>query len=125
MITKHLAIFRKDILEQILAGQKKVESRFSQHKIAPFGKVSMGDIVYIKPPGEEIKGQFRVKKVIYFDGLTKEDVELIKSEWDLDLWVNGSTPNYATLIFIDRVEQFITSPLQIKKKDLRGWMVLD
>lgn len=126
----------KSTIEAILGGKKTVETRFSQHKIAPFGVVFKGDLVYLKPPGEEVIGQFRVKKVFFFDGLTKEDIDGIfekfgkqikmgNKEEDNKYQENKKSSNYGTLIFIGDSERFITSPIKIKKSDQRGWMVLN
>ena len=100
---KHLAIFKDRIGELILNGEKVIETRFSIAKIAPYGQVESGDLVYIKPSGKEIIGQFRVKKVVFIDK------------------ANGK---YATLIFVGQTERFLTAPIKIHKKDLRGWVVL-
>lgn len=132
---KHLAIMRKSAIEAILSGVKTVETRFSKNKIAPFGVVSAGDLVYIKPPGEEIVGQFRVKKVFSFEGLTESDVEKIFTDYGQQISVGNKKEDeqyyrdkkasmVGTLIFIADSERFITSPIKVKKKDLRGWMVL-
>jgi len=51
----------------------------------------------------------------YGDGLAVED----------DYWKKAANARYGTLIFIGGSERFITSPVRIKKKDLRGWVVLD
>lgn len=115
----------------ILTGQKRVESRFSRVKNPPFGVISCGDLVYIKPSGKDIIGQFRVKKVIFFDGLTPLDMAGIKKEYGGDLavdktyWSNRSNSKYGTLIFIGDSSRFITAPVKPFKKDLRGWVVLD
>lgn len=132
---KHLAIFSKDVVKQIFSGKKLVETRFSRHKIAPFGLVERGDIVYIKPSGEEIVGQFTVKKVIFFEGLDNEDWKLIKGHYrgliafvDLEAeekyFKQKENSRFGTLIFIGQVERFITAPVKIEKRDLRGWVVL-
>lgn len=132
---RHLAIFSPEAIEALLAGKKLVETRFSQRRIEPFAKVSIGDVVYIKPPGKEIVGQFKVKKVISFEGMEKEDWQLIKLKFgrqtflgskqrDGDFFKKHQNAHFGTLIFIDQTEQFITSPVKINKKDLRGWMVL-
>ncbi len=127
---KHLAIFKGEGTEKILSGKKSIESRFSKAKIAPFGAVSSGDLVYIKPSGGEIIGQFRVKKVIYFDGLTQDDVLDIKKRYEKEIsvdeeyWLGKSKAKYASLIFIGNSARFITSPVKIPKKDQRGWVVL-
>src|SRR3972149_5265007 len=133
---KHLAIMSKLTIEAILSGKKTIETRFSQHRIPPFGYVSVGDLVYIKPPGEEIKGQFRVKKVFFFEGLLKEDMDKIFKEYGTQIstgikeedgryQAGKMSSRFGTLIFIGDSERFITAPIKVKKKDLRGWMVLE
>ncbi len=128
---KHLAIFKNQGGELILSGQKTVESRFSQAKIAPYGVISSGDLVYIKPSGGEIVGQFRVKKTIFFEGLTPLDVREIRVKYEKDIamdddyWQKKENSRVASLIFIGESSRFLTAPVKIPKKDLRGWVVLD
>ena len=133
---KHLAIFTKDAVLQIFEGNKTVETRFSQKRIPPFGQVSVGDIVYIKPSGEDIAGQFLVSKVISFENLDEKDIELLRSNYGAEISLGDSTKdetyfsqkkesNFGTVMFISRVEQFIVSPIKISKRDQRGWVVLD
>lgn len=134
-MTKHLAVMNRQTIESILTGKKNIETRFSRHKIAPFGVISQGDLVYMKPPGEEIVGQFRVKKVYSFEGLEQKDVEQIFDQFGKKI-SNGDNEEYdkykhskldsryATLIFIKESERFITSPIKFKKSDMRGWVVI-
>ena len=135
-MAKHVAVFNKEVIEAIFKGKKSIESRFSQKKIPPFGTVSVGDTIYIKPPGKEIIGQFKVKKVISFEGLTEEDWLLIRQKFgkgislgskalDEQFFQDHQNSKFGTLIFIGNIEQFIASPIRIQKSDLRGWMVLD
>ncbi len=127
---KHLAIFKGDSANLILSGKKTIESRFSNKKNAPFQAISTGDLVYIKPSGKEIIGEFRVKKVLFMDGLEKEDIVDLKKRYgekiamDEAWWEKKADSKYATLIFIGNVSHFLTSPVKIPKKDLRGWVVL-
>ena len=127
---KHLAIFKGDGAEKILTGKKTIESRFSKNKIAPYGVVSAGDLVYMKLSGGAIIGQFRVKKVIFYDGLTPADILDIEIRFGQDImadqtyWSDRSNSTYATIIFIGECNRFLTSPIKIPKKDLRGWVVL-
>lgn len=128
---KHLAVMNKQTVEAILGGIKTIETRFSLHKIAPFGVISAGDLVYIKPPGEEIIGQFRVKKVFSFEGLDLSDLSYLRNLYGKEVvaeeeyWEKKKEAKYGTLIFIGDSERFITSPIKIKKSDQRGWVVLD
>ncbi|MDO8618904.1 MAG: hypothetical protein Q7R49_03060 [Candidatus Daviesbacteria bacterium] len=128
---KHLAIFSGNGAELILSGEKTVESRLSNMRLAPFGVVNAGDFVYIKPSGKEIIGDFRVKKVIFIDGLEKEDVKELKERYgqgiamDDKWWKTKENAKYATIIFIGSSNRYLTSPVKFPKKDLRGWVVLD
>lgn len=136
MKKKHLAILSSPVIKAIIAGRKSVEIRFSQKKIAPFGMVSVGDVVYMKPPGEDIVGQFEVRQVISFEGLDQNDRDLIRREYKSGIWLGDEKSSeefftkhnnavFATVIKIGTVEQFIASPVRIQKRDLRGWLVID
>ncbi|MDO8570594.1 MAG: hypothetical protein Q7R97_03340 [Candidatus Daviesbacteria bacterium] len=127
---KHLAIMDRATIDKILSGKKIIETRFSLHKIAPFGVVSSGDLVYMKASGGEIIGQFRVKKVFFFEGFDQKDFFDLKKRYEKEInadenyWNNKKDCKFGTLIFISESERFITSPIKIKKSDQRGWMVL-
>ncbi len=127
---KHLAIFKGEGAEKILSGKKTIESRLSKRKNPPYGVISAGDLVYIKPSGQDIIGQFRVKKVIFYDGLDLSDLSNLREKYGKELaigedyWKGKESSRYGSLIFIGEVDPFITSPIKIPKKDLRGWVVL-
>lgn len=121
----------KSVIEAILSGKKTIETRFSKAKIAPFGQVAVGDLVYMKPPGEEIIGQFRVKKVFCYKGFDLSDLSSLSNLYKKEIaaeeeyWEKKKDSKFATLIFIGESERFITSPIRIKKSDMRGWVVLE
>ena len=132
----HLAIFSKEVISQIIHGTKTVESRFSKHRISPFGEVDVGDHIYMKVSGGDVVGRFVAKKVIYFENLEEKDWQVIKTAYGKSIsWGDSkqldkffkekSQSSYGTLIFIDQVEQFIASPIKIEKKDRRGWVLID
>ena len=127
---RHLAIFHPEDAKKIFSGKKKIEGRFSKIKIPPFGKVSAGDVVLVKIGGEKILGQFIVDRIIYYDHPTLAEFEQIKKKYHKDLqldktfWLDHENVNFATLMFIRSVSKFIIAP-QIKKKDLRPWVVLE
>ena len=128
-MTKHLAIFNSADAAKIFSGKRKIEGRFSQIKVAPFAKVSKGDIVLVKIGGEKIIGQFIVDRVLYFDHPRQEEFNQIRRKYGKDLalantfWLDKEKINYLTLMFIKSVTKFIVPP-QIAKKDLRPWVVL-
>src|SRR3989338_11607315 len=119
-MTRHLAIFKVDDALKIFSGKRKIEGRFSQIKIPPFGKVSASDIVLVKTPGEKIIGQFIVDRVLYFDHPRQEEFNGIKRKYGRDLslsatfWLDKEKVNYVTLMFIKSVSKFIVAP-QIAK----------
>lgn len=129
-MVRHLAILDKGAAEAIFDGRKKIEGRFSQIKIPPYGKVSAGDVVLMKLPGEKIVGQFLVGRVLSYDHPTPLDIEELKKKYAKALalptvfWLDHEKINYVTLMFIKTVTKFIIEP-QVKKKDLRGWVVLE
>jgi predicted transcriptional regulator len=132
---KHLAVLTKGAIKAIFNGEKTVEIRLSEKKIAPFSQVHVGDLVYMKPPGEEIEGQFEIKRVASFEGLTDKEWKIIRREYSGTVWLGSvkltqeffekhKSAQFATIIHIGQVEHFIASPVKIAKKDLRGWVVL-
>ena len=128
-MARHLAIFDREAAAAIFSGKKKIEGRFSQIKIAPYGRVSAGDVVLIKISGEAVVGQFSVDRVIYFDHPTNDEVGEIKKKYGRSLalpvtfWLEREKIKFASLMFIKSATKFIIPP-QIPKKDLRGWVVL-
>lgn len=129
-MAKHLAIFTPQTVKDIFSGKKKIDGRFSKIKIAPYGKVGAGDIVLMKVSGEEIVGQFRVDRVIYFDHPQKEEAEALIKKYAKDLampesfWLAHESIKFITLIFIKEVTKFLVVP-EVPKKDLRPWVVLE
>lgn len=127
---RHLAIFDRNAVDEIFSGKKKIEGRFSQIKIVPFGKVAAGDIVLIKLSGEEVVGQFLVDRIIYFDHPTADEVEEIKKKYGAKMalpktfWLEHEKINFVTLMFIKSATKFIVAP-KFQKRDLRGWVVLE
>jgi hypothetical protein len=129
-MAKHLAIFTLEATKDILSGKKRVDGRFSKIKIAPYGKVSAGDIVLMKVSGEEIVGQFKVDRAIYFDHPQKKEAETLINIYVKELampesfWLQHEQINFITLIFIKEVTKFLVVP-EVPKKDLRPWVLLE
>lgn len=122
---KHLAIFSKEHTEDLFKGKKEIEVRVSQKRIPPYGAVNVGDLVYIKPSGSDVIGQFIIKKVISFEAPDKKDWGVIEDIYGQK--VDKKTKDkakFVTLIFMDQIEKFITSPIKLKKGDSRAWVVL-
>lgn len=121
----HIAVMREPFLTYILEGKKTVESRFSLHRIAPYQRVEIGDIVLLK--AGMIVGHFTVAWVKCFD-LREYPIEMIQQQFgeaicgDAEFWRAKHTKRYATLIGISRLHKL--KPLSIEKHDRRAWVAL-
>lgn len=127
---RHLAVFSGSAIEDILQGRKKIDCRFSQARIPPFGQIAKGDLVYLKPPGKPIVGQFIVEKVAFFDSPGPAEWQWIRKELWQDLAIahkfieDRKDCRYLTLAWIGPAASFLTHPTKIKKRDRRPWVVL-
>ena len=126
---KHLAIFDEKTTKKVLLGEKTLDLRLSQNRIAPFGRVSSGDLVLVKKSGGDVIGEFKVRRVITYDNLSKEQIAKIKKDYNRFLkmdslyWHEKEDAKFGTLIFMEKFQPTLL-PLKIKKRDQRGWVVL-
>ena len=128
---KHLAIFNeKECIDKILRGEKTMEGRFSREKDLPYGKIKKGDEIFLKESGGPILGKVEVDNVLFFDNLEPEMLGKLRREYGKDLvvpdkfWEKYSKSKYATLIFLKNPQRFL-SKIKFKKKDRRGWVVIE
>lgn len=121
----HIAVMSEPFLSHVFNGHKTVESRFSLHKIAPYGQIKPGDLVFMK--NGPIVGCFTVAWVKEFD-LAEYPIVVIKKEYgdqicaDDNFWLQKATKKYATIIGIGKVRHL--TPMNISKRDRRGWVKL-
>lgn len=69
---EHISIFNKkiygrDYIDLILRGKKTADAKFSNKKIPPYGKLYVGDRVYLKESGKNILGHVEVQSVVSFE----------------------------------------------------------
>ena len=127
----HLAILSPGWIELILSGDKTIESRFSKRRSAPFGKVSEGDVVFMKESGGLVKGAFRVGKVDTIEKLTYElriaidasfREQIFGTPYFTEHYDKWKASKHATLIHIAETLEYNT-PFAIEKRDPRAWVV--
>jgi hypothetical protein len=126
----HLAIVTKPYTCLILNGQKKIESRFSINKIAPFMKVAIGDIIVLKESGGLVIGMFEAGIVTYLSNLNKESLSEVEQKYgalictshDKDFWKKREKAKYGSLIEVKKVKEF--RPFRSDKKDRSGWALI-
>lgn len=117
----HVAIMnpKLGLIEKILSGEKKIESRWSKNEIAPWNKIWSGDTVYFKNSGGLVVAKAEVEKVKQFE---KADFGEVKKLFkDSDDWSGGK--NYCVLIWLKNPQKI--EPFKIKKRGRMGWVCAD
>ena len=127
--TLHLAIFREPYLSFIMEGKKTVETRFARRACAPYMRVADGDVVLLKRAAGKIVGICTVEKVWYYQ-LDPSTFSFIRRKFgsaicpaDASFWEEKQQATVATLMLVGNVTPL--EKIEIKKRDRRGWVVLD
>ena len=126
-VALHVAIFHEPFLSLALEGRKTVESRFSQHRVAPFQSVHTGDVILMKTQGGPVRGLAVAERVWSFD-LSVASIERLRERFSEDMcvddafWFGKKRARFATLIRV--AEPLRIAPVQCVKKDRRGWVVM-
>lgn len=135
---EHLAILNKKIcsVEQIIAKEKTIESRWLKKKGIPWNKINGGDVIYFKNSGEPVIAKAIVDKVFQFEDLNLQKTKrIIKDFGDKIKFVGSNNPNfpewftgknYAILIFLKNPERI--KPFNINKKgygSLSAWITIE
>lgn len=134
----HVAIMKKSwgLTQKILAGQKKIESRWYSVKYPPWNAVKTGETVYFKDSGEPVTIKAEVSIVKQFSGLTPEKVkEILDKHGDDDGIEKEKIPKYfelfrnkkyCMLIFLKNPQKI--EPFDIDKKGfgaMSAWITTD
>ncbi|MBK6510275.1 MAG: ASCH domain-containing protein [Haliea sp.] len=126
--TIHLGIFTEPYLDYILEGKKTVEARFSAVKCAPYKRANTGDILLLKKTGGPIVGVCKIGRVWTYN-LEPVSWNEIKSSFtdmlcahDPEFWDSRNKAAYATLMKV--AEPVEIPPIECKKRDRRGWVIL-
>jgi ASC-1-like (ASCH) protein len=127
-MTNHLVILKKPYLDAILAGRKRIESRFSKTKPYSFGRVLAGDKLFLKESSGPVCATAMVTAVKSFDNLTPKQIIEIKKQYNRDIigsdeyWRSKSGCRFGFLVWLEDVKSI--KPVRINKKDWRAWVVL-
>ena len=108
----HVAIMNKkfgDLIAKILSGEKKIESRWSKNKIAPWNRVKRGDRIYFKDSGGPVIAVAEIEKVRQFE---KKDFDKARELFPTtDEWARGK--NYCVLMWLKNPRK--VKPFKIDK----------
>lgn len=118
---------RQPFYDMILSGEKTIESRWSQNRIAPFDKVCIGDDILFKITGKPVSAIAKVKDVKYYV-LTPNMADDIKKKYGkkiginkFDNWESVRNKKYCTLIWLEDVKSI--NPLNVPRSNGAGWIV--
>ena len=128
MANYHLVILKKPFLEAILAGRKRIESRFSRTRRSPFGQVMPSDKLFLKESAGPVCAVATVAAVKNFENLTPERIIELKEQYNHDIgaddeyWQSKMDCRFCFLVWLKDVRAI--EPVRIRKKDWRAWVVL-
>ena len=127
-VRAHIAVATAPYIAKIVGGKKIIESRFTNTRQAPYGRVAVGDVLLFKAPAKGVSAAAWVASVHsagplgprcayelmlrYADGLAL-DQEFIRAKKDC---------RYATLIGLQDPVSFPAVP--VLKVDRRPWVAL-
>jgi hypothetical protein len=124
----HLGIFIEPYLSYILEGKKTVESRFGIRKQPPYGRVTAGDILFLKYSGGPVIGICKISDVWFYQ-LDRKALNTLRKEFadalcaqNSEFWQQRKRASFATLMQIKSVIQI--PPVDFSKTDRRGWVIL-
>jgi len=127
-VSLHLGIFIEPYLRFILEGKKTVESRFSTRFCPPYKNVNKGDVIILKKSGGPVLGLCRVSQVWFYelDPKSWKDVKRFSKAIcanNTSFWEERKNALFATLMKVSNVCSI--TPYSCKKRDRRGWVVLN
>lgn len=126
----HLAILHEPYLSRILRGEKTIESRWLKRRVAPYGRVVAGDMIYLKQASGPIVATAHAAHVWQFDDLTPERADQLLVQFgdrlclEYDFADHARGQCYAVLIALKDVRELLPS-LSFRQRGRSGWIVLD
>lgn len=127
---KHVVVFSENEIKRLLSGQLVYLIKFFKKRLDFLKELAVGDLVYFRKSKGEILGQFFIVKLIVIERLETGDWEGVKiylrNSMTKAVFEEKLTENNILVIAqIKKLEQFITSPIEIPGKPRKGWIVLD
>lgn len=128
MANYHLVILKERYLEAILAGRKRIESRFTRTRRSPFGQVLPGDKLFFKVSSGPVCAVANVAAVKNFENLAPKQIAKLKQQYNHyiggsdEYWQSKAGCRFGFLVWLGDVKPI--EPVQIRKKDWRAWIIL-
>ena len=129
MARQHLAIVSSSAASALVRGTKRIETRFSRQKRAPYGRISRGDVVYFKLCGGTVVGSAQVSAIEEFTGLTPARVDAVRRAYASRVrapnayWAARRRCRYGVLIWLEPLRP-VPRGLTFPRQYGGGWVVL-
>lgn len=126
----HLAIMCEPYMSRVANGTKRVESRWSMNRCAPFGHINAEDTILFKLTGGPVMGVASVDRRWCVELEGPQHVRSVLREHWLDLGVEESFiekvtgKKFATLARVLDYRPLDAKHIRCGKVDKRGWVVL-
>jgi hypothetical protein len=125
----HFALMAGPYLELLLKGTKRIESRFSKNRTAPFGILCSGDVVFFQTVGGHIDALGKVEHCKFLELSGSHSAHSVMREYRDGLQLlpefmeRKKHACYATLIWFKSL--IPAKGPQVVKSDRRGWVSLN
>lgn len=126
----HVAILKAPYIAAILRGEKTVESRLTATAQPPFGRIAVGERLFLKASGGPFHATARAAAVEQHGELTRDAMRQLYQRYhrrvggDDDYWQSKADSRYATFITLRDVEPIDVGP-DYPRVNMKAWHVLD
>lgn len=126
----HVAILKTNYLDALLSGEKHVECRLTRNRIAPFGKIRVGDRVYFKEASGSFRATAQVARFEQRDELDETAIDALRAEFGEAIgapdsfWETKKSARFVVLLWFKKVEEVYRGPRHPALTG-RGWLTLD
>jgi hypothetical protein len=130
---RHLAVLRTPHLNALLDGRKRVESRLSRNRIAPFQRVAVGDVLFLKEVGGRVRAASRVERVRFYEIDGPQGVQELRDRYNHliqgppEYWASKRHARYATLLWLTRPQyiRIASDAPRVPPLFGRAWLALE
>lgn len=124
----HVAVMAGPYLDKILDGSKTVESRITKNRLAPYGRISCGDVILFKQSSGPIRALALVKEASCTELRPGQSLEDITQDYLQGLAYEPGYleakdgARYFTFLLLDQVTP--TAEARLRKRDRQTWVTV-
>lgn len=124
---RHLVLTTDAEFQEIISGRMTYLVRFFKKKFEFLFELSSDDLVFLKK-GKEVLGQFNVGKIVLIENFEESDFKILKEfsrGFNQEIFKKMALENIVMVIVqIEKLEQFITSPVDLPR-GRKEWVILE